>query len=486
MTMHKLFFFPLLFICLMTKAQGIDVATASKSITAAGLKEHLSIIASAEMQGREAGTEGERKAAAYLISQYRKFSMKPGYNGNYKLPFTLYQAVAGKSELKINGETATLDQDYWINNAYLPINTLKTNAIIYVGSSFNDKSKLDVKGKILVSTENEESSGRKVTAAQKLGAAAMIIIAKSNANPPSVTNGRPRLSKSPSGFAYFMVSKSFGSKLLGGSKPFTEQEWTEIPKGVYTAYIEWTAEQRSKEIPSANVIAYLPAKEKTDEYLFITSHYDHEGIKNGVIYYGADDDGSGTASVVAIAGAFANAAKHGFVPKRNIVFMNVSGEEKGLLGSQYYAEHPVFPLEKTTADLNIDMVGRIDPTYKGDSLNYVYIIGEEKISSDLQKITNSINNEAGHLELDRTFNDPNDPNRFYYRSDHYNFAAKGVPVLFYFNGTHKDYHQPSDTIEKINFDLMEKRVRFIFHTAWEIAMKEDMLKRDMPLDMPSR
>ena len=166
--------------------------------------------------------------------------------------------------------------------------------------------------------------------------------------------------------------------------------------------------------------------------------------------------------------------------------MNVSGEEKGLLGSKYYSEHPVFPLEKTTADLNIDMVGRIDPTYNGDSNNYVYIIGEEKISSDLQKITNSINNEAGHLEIDRRFNDPNDPNRFYYRSDHYNFANKGVPVLFYFNGTHRDYHQPSDTIEKINFDLMEKRVRFIFKTAWEIAMKDEMLKRDMPLDMPGR
>ena len=259
-----------------------------------------------------------------------------------------------------------------------------------------------------------------------------------------------------------------------------------MPKGVYSTNIEWSVEQQTKELPSADVIAYMPAKEKTDEYLFITSHYDHEGIKNGVIYYGADDDGSGTASVVTIASAFANAAKHGFVPKRNIVFMNVSGEEKGLLGSKYYSEHPVFPLEKTTADLNIDMVGRIDPTYKGDSNNYVYVIGEEKISSDLQKITNKVNNEVGHLELDRRFNDPKDPNRFYYRSDHYNFAAKGVPVLFYFNGTHKDYHQPSDTIEKINFDLMEKRVRFIFNTAWEIATRDEMLKRDMPLDMPGR
>jgi len=484
--MHKLLLFTLLLTSGLTQAQNIDRETASKAITAAGLKEHLSVIASAEMEGRETGTEGERKAAAYLISQYRKFNLKPGFNGNYKLPFTLYQDVVNKSELKINGELATLDEDYWINSAYLPVNTLKTNAVIFVGADFNEKNTLDVKGKILVALENEENNQRKVMAAQKLGAAAMIVIAKGVANVSSINTGRPRLTAKPNGIAYFKVTKSFGSKLVGGSKAYTEQEWEALPKGVYTSYIEWTVDQQTKEIPSANVITYLPAKEKTDEYLFITSHYDHEGIKNGVIYYGADDDGSGTASVVAMAGAFANAAKHGFIPKRNIVFMNVSGEEKGLLGSKYYSEHPVFPLEKTTADLNIDMVGRIDPTYKGDSNNYVYVIGEEKISSDLQIITNKINKEVSHLELDRTFNDPKDPNRFYYRSDHYNFAAKGIPVLFYFNGTHKDYHQPSDTIEKINFDLMEKRVRFIFNTAWEIAMKDEMLKRDMPLDMQGR
>ena len=475
-----------LLITSIAQAQVIDVTTASKAITAAVLKEHLSVIASAEMQGRETGTEGERKAAAYLMSQYKKFNLKAGYNGNYRLPFTLYKDELGKSELKINGEPATLDQDYWMYSANVPASTLKTNAIIFVGNDFNDKITVDVKGKILVATENEENSMRKVMAAQKLGAAAMIIVAKTNTNTSNLATARPRLAAKSTSFPYFKVSKSFGSKLVGGSKAFSDQEWADMPKGVYSTNIEWSVEQQTKELPSADVIAYMPAKEKTDEYLFITSHYDHEGIKNGVIYYGADDDGSGTASVVTIASAFANAAKHGFVPKRNIVFMNVSGEEKGLLGSKYYAEHPVFPLEKTTADLNIDMVGRIDPTYTGDSNNYVYVIGEEKISSDLQKITNKVNNEVGHLELDRRFNDPKDPNRFYYRSDHYNFAAKGVPVLFYFNGTHKDYHQPSDTIEKINFDLMEKRVRFIFNTAWEIATRDEMLKRDMPLDMTGR
>ncbi len=484
--MRKLLVLFLSFVTVLAAAQGIDANTAAKAITAAGLKEHLSIIASAEMQGRETGTEGERKAAAYLTSQYKKFKLKPGNNGSYSLPFTLYQDKVLSSTLKVNGEVYTLDKDYWVSASSVPQKALNTNAIIFVGNDFNDKSTADVKGKLLVATESKERSIYKIMAAQKLGALGIIIIASSNPSSPSNLNGRLSLKPSTaSNFVSMTVSKSIGSRLLGGSKDYSDQELADVPKGVYTTTIDWTAEHSSSEIPSADVMAVLPSKEKTDEYMFVTSHYDHEGIKNGVIYYGADDDGSGTASVVAIAQAFAEASKKGFSPKRNIVFMNVSGEEKGLLGSQYYSEHPVYPLEKTSVDLNIDMVGRIDPTYKGDSMNYVYVIGEDKLSSDLQPITDKVNKNY-NMELDRRFNDPKDPNRFYYRSDHYNFAAKGVPVIFYFNGTHADYHKPTDTVEKINFDLMEKRVRIIFETAWEMATREDMLKRDLPLNMPGR
>ena len=484
--MRKLLVLFLSFVTVLAAAQGIDANTAAKAITAAGLKEHLSIIASAEMQGRETGTEGERKAAAYLTSQYKKFKLKPGNNGSYSLPFTLYQDKVLSSTLKVNGEVYTLDKDYWVSASSVPQKALNTNAIIFVGNDFNDKSTADVKGKLLVATESKERSIYKIMAAQKLGALGIIIIASSNPSSPSNLNGRLSLKPSTaSNFVSMTVSKSIGSRLLGGSKDYSDQELADVPKGVYTTTIDWTAEHSSSEIPSADVMAVLPSKEKTDEYMFVTSHYDHEGIKNGVIYYGADDDGSGTASVVAIAQAFAEASKKGFSPKRNIVFMNVSGEEKGLLGSQYYSEHPVYPLEKTSVDLNIDMVGRIDPTYEGDSMNYVYLIGEDKLSSDLQPITDKVNKNY-NMELDRRFNDPNDTNRFYYRSDQYNFAAKGVPVIFYFNGTHADYHKPTDTVEKINFDLMEKRVRIIFETAWEMATREDMLKRDLPLNMPGR
>lgn len=233
---------------------------------------------------------------------------------------------------------------------------------------------------------------------------------------------------------------------------------------------------------SSNVLAVLEGTDKKDEYVFITAHYDHLGTREGVIYYGADDDGSGTVSVLEMAEAFSKAKEEGEGPRRSIVFMTVSGEEKGLWGSAYYCDNPVFPLEKTTVDLNIDMVGRIDPKRKsGDSMNYVYVIGDDKLSSELKPISESMNNKFTRLELDYKYNDPKDPERIYYRSDHYNFARKGVPVLFYFNGTHADYHRPTDTIDKINFDLMAKRVRLVFYTAWEMANRNDMLKRDIPL-----
>jgi Zn-dependent M28 family amino/carboxypeptidase len=223
-----------------------------------------------------------------------------------------------------------------------------------------------------------------------------------------------------------------------------------------------------------------------DEYVFLTAHYDHLGIRNDTtIYYGADDDGSGTVSILELAEAFAKAKAEGKGPRRSIVFMTVSGEEKGLWGSEYYSNNPVYPLDKTSVDLNIDMVGRIGEEYlkDKDSTNYIYVIGDDKLSSDLAPITNQVNKNL-KLKLDRKYNDLNDKNRFYYRSDHYNFAEKGVPIIFYFNGVHADYHRPTDTPDKINYKLMAKRAQLVFYTAWEMANRNDMLKRDIKLEVP--
>ncbi|MGK0412800.1 MAG: hypothetical protein ACJA1B_001001 [Polaribacter sp.] len=229
---------------------------------------------------------------------------------------------------------------------------------------------------------------------------------------------------------------------------------------------------------SENVVAFIEGSEKPEEIIVISAHLDHEGIKNGKIYNGADDDGSGTVALLEIAQAFQMATKAGKGPKRSILFLHVTGEEKGLLGSKYYAdEDPLFPLANTVCNLNIDMVGRIDDRHKADP-NYVYLIGSDKLSTELHELSEAVNKKYMNINLDYKYNDENDPNRFYYRSDHYNFAKNNVPIIFYFNGTHADYHQPTDTPDKINYELLENRARLVFHTAWEVANKETRILAD--------
>tara|TARA_R100000935_G_C2819484_1_gene159010 strand:+ start:283 stop:1305 length:1023 start_codon:yes stop_codon:yes gene_type:complete len=224
---------------------------------------------------------------------------------------------------------------------------------------------------------------------------------------------------------------------------------------------------------SENVLAYIQGSEKPNEILVISSHYDHVGMDDeGNIFNGADDDGSGTVAILEIAEAFAKARKDGFTPKRSILFLNVTGEEKGLIGSKYYTDNPVFALSQTVANLNIDMIGRTDEAHEKND-NYVYLIGSDKLSTELHELSEAINEKYTKLDLDYTYNDENDPNRFYYRSDHYNFAKNNIPIIFYFNGVHADYHKMTDTPDKINYDLLEKRARLVFLTAWEIANRDE-------------
>ncbi len=223
---------------------------------------------------------------------------------------------------------------------------------------------------------------------------------------------------------------------------------------------------------SENVWAFIEGSEKPEEVLVISAHYDHVGTKNGEVYNGADDNGSGTVSLLEIAEAFALAKKQGNGPKRSILFLHVTGEEHGLHGSRFYSENPLFPLANTIADLNIDMVGRHDEFHPNSS-NYIYLIGSDRLSTDLHNISEEANKKYTNLELDYKYNAEDDPNRFYYRSDHYNFAKNGIPSLFYFNGTHPDYHQPTDDVSKIEFDALQKRVQLVFATAWELANREN-------------
>ncbi|WP_432671506.1 M28 family metallopeptidase [Flavobacterium sp. SM2513] len=223
---------------------------------------------------------------------------------------------------------------------------------------------------------------------------------------------------------------------------------------------------------SENIWTFIEGSEKPNEILVISAHYDHVGTKNGDIYNGADDDGSGTVALLEIAQAFKKAKEDGYGPKRSILFLHVTAEEKGLHGSRYYSENPLFPLKNTIANINIDMIGRRD-TLHPNTNNYIYVIGSDRLSTDLHKINEDANAKYTKLNLDYKYNDINDPERIYYRSDHYNFAKNGVPSIFYFNGVHDDYHQPGDTPDKIEYDALAKRAQLAFATAWELANRKD-------------
>jgi Zn-dependent M28 family amino/carboxypeptidase len=231
--------------------------------------------------------------------------------------------------------------------------------------------------------------------------------------------------------------------------------------------------KRNNNLPdSENIWAYIKGSEKPDEIIVISAHYDHVGIKDGEVYNGADDDGSGTVALLEIAQAFEIAKKEGHGPKRSILFLHMTGEEHGLLGSSYYSEHPLFPMAKTITDINIDMIGRHDE-FHNDSSNYVYLIGSDYLSTDLFNICEAANKNYVNLSLDYKFNDRADPNRFYYRSDHYNFAKNGIPSVFLFSGVHADYHKPTDEVDKIEFEALKKRTQLAFSIAWELANRDN-------------
>ena len=498
------------------------------TITGADLKKYLTVMASDEMEGRETGTEGQRKAAAYIESQFMTIGLKyPAALKSFQQLYPLWQDSLKKAEFSINGRSAIFGTDF-----IAPINVNETGEfkgkkVIFAGygiddPKYNDYGGINVKGKVVIFFLGEPKNdgkylisgttrpsewtfpalARKIATAAEKGAIGVIVINPNQDvfNQRSVDNGKktavyfPRPNASSSQLNAVQVSHAYAKTIIGEYFDTI----VKLIKAGMPVDKHWAMELKIKTalrfeksrtvINASNVLGVIEGTDKKDEFVFLTGHFDHLGKHDGKIYYGADDDGSGTCAVIEMATAFAKAAAEGHGPRRTVVFMTVSGEEKGLWGSEYYSDHPIFPLDKTSADLNTDMVGRIDTERKtGDTLNYVYVIGHDKLSSDLSIINEGTNNRNTQLVLDYKFDDPSDPNRIYFRSDHYNFARKGVPILFFYDGMLKsDYHKPTDTIEKINWDLYEKRVRMIFYTAWEIANREEMLKRDIPLTVGAK
>lgn len=492
------------------KPEPADVNEYANTITSDELKEKLYTYASDEFEGRETGQPGQKKAVEYLKNHYVNLDIpSPIAEGDYFQEVPLQTIGTPNVELTVNGKTFNYFDDLVSLNG-APSATLDATDIVYAGygintEEYNDYENLDVTGKIVVIKEGEPqnadgtylisgtkensvwSNGRqaltpKREAAKEKGAAAVFFM--SNDLFPRYSAGYKRIAESGGSnrlsivggeapIHHFMINENLGKALVKNIN-------SSNTGAIVNSKVSLNYEAVTTQVGSENVAAVLKGTEKPDEYIIISSHLDHIGISaDGQINNGADDDGSGSVAVLEIAEAFKAAAEKGHGPKRSILFLHVTGEEKGLLGSQYYADFdPIVPLENTVVDLNIDMIGRIDPKRESDNRDYVYLIGADKLSSELHNISEEINSKYTNLELDYTYNDENHPDRIYYRSDHWSFAKNNIPIIFYFNGTHDDYHRPSDTPDKIEYDLLENRTRLVFYTAWELANRENRIVVD--------
>ncbi|MFP4846149.1 M28 family peptidase [Winogradskyella sp. PE311] len=486
-----------------------DPADYASTITSAELKEMLFKYASDEFEGRETGEKGQKMAVEYLKTQYKNLDIPtPLGNDDYFQEVPLEKQSVSVAQVSVNGNSFKSYEDQIVLRASSSME-LSADEIIFVGygidaDNYSDYKNIDVKGKIVLAktgepkdengnymtsgkaedtkwTNGRQSLSSKREAAKENGAKGLIYLDSNMFTnyasyfqrvATSGRSGRLALKSNDSDFMMLMVTESLGKALHNNIMEDKE------PKAISTK-LNLVIKNNSESVTSENVVAFIKGSEKPDEILVISAHLDHEGIKDGQVYNGADDDGSGTIAILEIAEAFKMAEKNGHGPKRSILFLHVTGEEKGLLGSRYYTDiDPIFPLANTVADLNIDMIGRTDPKRKEGDRNYIYLIGSDKLSSDLHNLSEEVNKKYTNIELDYTFNDENDRNRYYYRSDHYNFAKNNVPVIFYFNGTHADYHKPTDTPDKIEYDLLENRTRLVFYTAWEVANRAERVVVD--------
>lgn len=468
----------------------------AETIKAEELREHLNILASDEMEGRETGKKGQKMAMDYLIENFKRIGIQDFENRNYVQTFDLIEQKQEGVSLQIAGKDFILNKDFSITPSIIEKRKF-TGDIVFVGAgieeeNYNSYEGLDVNNRAVfilnvkpknANLKGEWSLKERISLAKEKGAAVVIY-------------HNSKLSENLKKYEHYYSKPKLALKeeikeetiVIAATTELTEAFLKEnklklkkfTKKGIkadtrVSSSFLLKIDKPTTPLTGENVLAYIPGKLENEEVLVITAHYDHIGKEGDVVFNGADDDGSGTVALLELAEAFQQAVNEGFKPLRSILIMPVSGEEKGLLGSKAYTNNPVFPLENTVANLNIDMIGRLDEAHKENS-NYVYLIGSDKLSTDLHEVSEEVNKAHTKIELDYTFNDENDPNRFYYRSDHYNFAKNGIPVIFYFNGVHEDYHKATDTVEKIDFSKMEKITRLVFMTAWEIVNRENRLE----------
>jgi hypothetical protein len=507
--MHRLFLLLPLF-SVIVYAQAIDPAskTGYKSINDANLKVNLTILASDSLEGRETSYPGQKKAAQYIAGFFKKLNLKPlGDNGTYFQHFNV-EVSRVHPETKIVIETGGMKKSYIWGTDFISEgarDTMVTGPVAFVGftdTELDTAAQAKLAGRVVFVFIGKKDYAKDTTKAATIrriysnrrddGAIATLMIPDedgpatfhhaqqmmrdfgSDKGIMRIKSNMPHVQPSS---IHFLVSPALAEEVLRSSgkslkqlrdEALQNQEFTPIFIDDAAVTIDSKVIHETKQ--TENVLGIQPGSDPDlkAQVVAFTAHYDHLGKDgNGVVYPGADDDGSGTTAVLELAEAF---AKNPVKPKRSLLFLTVVGEEKGLLGSQYYVDHPVISLDQTIADLNMDMIGRIDTIHGAyKDTNYVYIIGSDKISLELDSLLQAANAESEQLTLDYKYNDKYDPERYYYKSDHYNFAENRVPIVFFFDGIHADYHKPTDTVDKILFKRMGKICRMIYDLGWKLG-----------------
>jgi hypothetical protein len=479
----------------------------SNRIDSVKLSNYLHVLASDSLEGRETGYKGQQLAANFIASSFASFGIPPLKSGSYFQEYPLEVMHPEGAEIRVEKKKFKFKKDFY----YLPglqDTIIDTDSIVFLGYGIDSKNysdynqNLNLKNKILIFltgepmdkaghslvTQSETLSEwslnwkKKISYAKSFHPAAILIVVnslKSNVRQDKIkidalTVKSNRYSEN---IPCLYVSEKLVNRLLKPSSRNVKNLKGKIQVEGHSLTFSFLKNSTIKivrntnKLLSSNVLGYIEGGSLKEELIILSAHMDHLGKQGDIIYYGADDNASGTSALLEMARVFNDAKKEGHGPLRSVLILAFSGEEKGLLGSRYYVENPVFSLTKTMADLNIDMMGRRDEKYSNQA-NYIYLIGSDKLSKNLYAINEEQNSKFTHMTLDYSYNLASDPNRFFYRSDQYNFAVHNIPVLFYFNGIHKDYHKSTDTADKIDYTLLRKRTQLVFLTAWSLANRK--------------
>lgn len=510
--------------------KGSPAMKAAEAITADQLKDYLYFIADDAMQGRDTPSAGLDVAANFIAFNLKKWGVKPaGDTGSYfqRMWVVRKSADPTASSLVLNGQTLKYGDDFF----GAADDGMANAPIVFGGSGWMHKAKgidtlagVDVKGKIVVLyggnspnglpaglTFNDLQSGKQgedwatpVQNAAMKGVVAIINIAspRTQTNWARASQGTgggvqiENLRDNPAGgqtLPVVTINQNVVKSLFEGeaANPLTTADAKAFPfSGNKSANI--TVKGKTAKIPTQNVVGMIEGSDPLlkKEMIVLSAHYDHVGVNPNApgddkIWNGADDDGSGTVAVLSIAEALAKSAKK---PKRSMVFLWVAGEEKGLLGSEYFAKFPTVPMKDVVTNINIDMIGRSRKADNTDTRDKdlsgeqeIFVIGSNMMSTTLGRVTDTVNKGYLNMTYNLKYDDPKDTNRFFFRSDHFNFAVNGVPAVFFFNGVHRDYHGAGDHPDKIDYARMQKISRTIFLTMWELGDLKERPKVDKEL-----